>query len=232
MAGSPSSSSSSTSTEEGNRFPSEREALEEDVLKAVTSGACPSPGTASRVLKVLGTTLRSKADRFVDVSRLPRQEAGLGEKRRGASVFFPEILYRLLEDATHDGASSGGVVGWLSHGRGFRVGDKHRFAQEVLPKYFLGQTKWASFSRQLNLYGFLRITSGPDYGAYYHELFLRSRSDLHSFMRRVGKPHLMDRRKHKLADGDDPDLYAYPPVGAAVVAADSGDAPGEEPALK
>jgi hypothetical protein len=44
-------------------------------------------------------------------------------------------------------------------------------------------------------------------GAYYHELFIRHRPDLHSFMRRVGKPHLMDRRKHKLAEGDDPNFY-------------------------
>jgi hypothetical protein len=52
-------------------------------------------------------------------------------------------------------------------------------------------------------------------GAYYHELFIRPRPDLHSFMRRVGKPHLMDRRKHKLAEGDDPNFYAMPAVAEA-----------------
>jgi hypothetical protein len=102
--------------------------------------------------------------------------------------------------------------------------------------------QWSSFSRQLNLYGWLRVTSGPDYGthpfdrsalllvkvhysrphlfrflagAYYHELFIRPRPDLHSFMRRVGKPHLMDRRKHKLAEGDDPNFYGMSRVPEA-----------------
>lgn len=35
-----------------------------------------------------------------------------------------------------------------------------------------------SYQRQLSLYGFVRITSGKDRGAYYHELFLRGRPDL------------------------------------------------------
>lgn len=48
------------------------------------------------------------------------------------------------------------------------------------------QTKFTSFQRQLNFYGFQRIMcSGPDQGSYYHELFLRGRSDLCSIMIRT-----------------------------------------------
>ena len=46
-----------------------------------------------------------------------------------------------------------------------------------MPLHFR-QTKLTSFQRQLNLYGFRRITRGKDSGAYYHEFFLRGRFDL------------------------------------------------------
>ena len=41
-----------------------------------------------------------------------------------------------------------------------------------MPVYFK-QTKFASFQRQLNIYGFIRLTTGKDKGGYYHEFFLR-----------------------------------------------------------
>jgi hypothetical protein len=43
---------------------------------------------------------------------------------------------------------------------------------------FFHQTKLTSFQRQLNLYGFIRLTAGRDRGGYYHELFLQGRPDL------------------------------------------------------
>jgi hypothetical protein len=46
-----------------------------------------------------------------------------------------------------------------------------------LSRYFK-QSKLTSFQRQVNLYGFRRLTAGKDRGAYYNELFLRGRPDL------------------------------------------------------
>jgi len=182
------------------RFPSERRSL-------ALSGNCKTPADAARVVNVLGSTLRSKADPFIDAAFLP-DPGSLATKRstRGASVFFPDVLHKMLEETEKDGLSH--IVSFLPHGRAFRVHNKEKFVEMILPKYFRGQKKWSSFSRQTNIYGFARVASGPDAGSYYHELFLKSRRDLTDYMRRVGKPHGADRRTFKLAEGNDPDFYA------------------------
>jgi hypothetical protein len=51
--------------------------------------------------------------------------------------------------------------------------------------YFSEDTKLTSFQRQLNLYGFRRITKGDDHGAYFHPNFQRGRRDLISNIRRL-----------------------------------------------
>ena len=69
------------------------------------------------------------------------------------------------------------IVSWQPHGRCFLVRDNIKFVENVLPRYF-SQKKLASFQRQLNLYGFRRITAGTDKGSYYHECFLRGKEFL------------------------------------------------------
>ena len=68
------------------------------------------------------------------------------------------------------------VVGWTDDERGFKIRDADRFRETVLPKYYR-HTKLASFQRQLNLYGFKKLSHGPDMGAYFHPLFSRGSSD-------------------------------------------------------
>lgn len=82
---------------------------------------------------------------------------------------FPLKLHKMLETVAHEGNDH--IVSWQPHGRCFVVHKPQEFV-ELLPGYFkLG--KLASFQRQLNLYGFQRLTRGRDRGGYYHELFLR-----------------------------------------------------------
>lgn len=137
-------------------FPSERASLD-------LNNDCDSPRHVGRVLSLLGSTLRSKADPFIDVSTLPPPPVA-EEKRvvRGTDVFFPDTLYRMLEDAEREGLDD--VIAFLPHGRAFRVSNKELFVDKILPRYFSEQTKWSSFSRQLRLYGFLRISKGIDFG--------------------------------------------------------------------
>jgi hypothetical protein len=88
----------------------------------------------------------------------------------------------MLSSVEEDGFAS--VVSWQPHGRCFIVHKPKQFVDEVMPRYFK-QSKLTSFQRQVNLYGFRRLTAGRDRGAYYHELFLRGRPDLHKALVRI-----------------------------------------------
>jgi len=91
---------------------------------------------------------------------------------------FPEKLMEVLDRGDMDN-----IITWLPHGRAFIVRHAQQLREIVLPRFFK-QSKFMSFTRQLNLWGFKRITKGTDAGAYYHELFLRGRPRLSMLMRR------------------------------------------------
>eukprot|EP00547_Thalassionema_nitzschioides_P016336 CAMPEP_0194253940 /NCGR_PEP_ID=MMETSP0158-20130606/30970_1 /TAXON_ID=33649 /ORGANISM="Thalassionema nitzschioides, Strain L26-B" /LENGTH=464 /DNA_ID=CAMNT_0038991797 /DNA_START=166 /DNA_END=1563 /DNA_ORIENTATION=+ len=110
---------------------------------------------------------------YHDYSTVPDAIGFVRKKTGGVTQPFPEKLMEMLSKETDNPS----VVGWLPHGRAFIVRKPKLFTSEVMPKYFR-QSKLTSFQRQLNLYGFRRITQGADAGAYYHELFLRGRPQL------------------------------------------------------
>lgn len=83
---------------------------------------------------------------------------------------FPARLHYMLQELEKDGLEH--IISWRPHGRAFIVSDQEAFAKEILPLWFR-QSKYSSFQRQLNLYGFKRITSGTDKGSHYHEQFVR-----------------------------------------------------------
>lgn len=113
------------------------------------------------------------SDEWIVLRQEKQGRADWKEKRAkgGAKKKFTSQLYCMLEAV--DGTVHSLTVRWLPHGRAFAVLDKARFVQEVLPRYFPGQKEYKSFQRQLNIYGFLRLTRQDD--AYYHECFLRAR---------------------------------------------------------
>mmetsp|Transcript_14427 Transcript_14427/g.17538 ORF Transcript_14427/g.17538 Transcript_14427/m.17538 type:complete len:321 (-) Transcript_14427:241-1203(-) len=138
------------------------------------------------------------------------QSTGVKKSRRGprggVTTPFPEKLHALLEAHQYPH-----IISWQSHGRCFILRKPQDFLCGVMPKYFK-QTKLTSFQRQLNLYGFKRITSGPDKGAYYHELFLRGKPSLCSRMIRIRVKGT--RIKSAACPENEPNFYAMPPVNS------------------
>jgi hypothetical protein len=127
--------------------------------------------------------------------------------RGGILSPFPLKLHTILDSIENDGYAE--VISWQPHGRCFVIHKPKDFMEYVMPKYF-NHTKISSFQRQLNLYGFQRLTKGPDKGGYYNELFLR------------GKPFLACRIKRMRIKGTgvrarsnpnaEPDFLNMPPV--------------------
>jgi len=97
------------------------------------------------------------------------------------NISFPLKLHELLDAADMQGFNC--IVSWLPDGNSFQVHDQDRFVKEILPKFFR-QSKYKSFQRQLNLWGFQRLNKAVR-GAYQHNWFVRGKSELCSNMKRV-----------------------------------------------
>lgn len=109
---------------------------------------------------------------------------------------FPAKMHAIL---SRDDLSD--VVAWLPHGRSWRVLKPREFEVKVIPAYF-EHSKFSSFIRQANGWGFRRITQGRDRNSYYNELFLRGLPHLCKKMRRPGVSE-----KVAADPGHEPDFY-------------------------
>ncbi|CAB9523374.1 Heat stress transcription factor [Seminavis robusta] len=127
---------------------------------------------------------------------------------------FAVKLHHMLSDVEAFGES--GIVSWQPHGRCFVVRDRKAFVERILPSYFL-QSNFASFQRQLNLYGFKRLSSAQDRGGYYHELFLRGKPEFACFIQRIKRKGTGPRKPD--APENEPNFFAMPylPLSAAAV---------------
>ena len=129
-------------------------------------------------------------------------------RRVGRGCFsnpFPNMLHAILIASESEGTMD--IMSWRPHGRAFRIHKRDAFCEQILPQYFK-QSKITSFQRQLNLYGFLRISRGPDAGAYYHDYFLRGRKGLCVHIRRTKIKGT--RIKAMRNPADEPNFYRMP----------------------
>lgn len=111
------------------------------------------------------------------VTGLQPQQQQKPPKQRRARILnpFPVRLHRLLLEMEVQGKQD--IVSFTSSGRAFRIHKETEFIQAIVPRYFK-QSKLASFARQLHTYGFVRVHSGTDKGAYHHPNFQRDNPEL------------------------------------------------------
>jgi len=140
------------------------------------------------------------------IKPLPSKKTSRGGPRGGVSTPFPVKLHEMLENSTIDGHES--IVSWRPHGRAFIIFKPKEFESIIMPKYFKQQSKHTSLQRQLNLYGFTRLSSGSDVGSYYHELFLRGKSFL---LKRMVRTKVKGWRIKPASDpSSEPNFYSMP----------------------
>lgn len=77
---------------------------------------------------------------------------------------FPVKLHMILSNPEYQD-----IISWLPHGRSWRILQQKAFEDRVIPLYFR-HGRYSSFARQVNGWGFRRITHGSDYNSYYHEV--------------------------------------------------------------
>jgi len=131
----------------------------------------------------------------------------------GVTVPFPLKLHDMLEHIELNEPELAEIVSWQPHGRCFLVHKPKHFSETVLQRFFQ-QKKYASFQRQLNLYGFNRITKGPDRGSYYHELFLRGKKFL---CRGINRMKIKGTGARMASNPEaEPDFYQMIPMGESV----------------
>ena len=89
---------------------------------------------------------------------------------------FPQMVHQILEDTAKAGLEN--IVAWEEDGASFHIHKPILFNDTILPKYSKKNTKFRSFQRQLNIYGF-KMTKKS--GVYCHQLFRRGH--MHSIAR-------------------------------------------------
>ena len=134
---------------------------------------------------------------------VPTQQQGLLPKGVAQQLRFPSKLHLVLERCeyyhheqhlqrrvSHTSTSHNHEailpppILWLPDGKSFKVHDKERFVTEIMPLFF-GTQSFKTFQRNLNLWGFTRISKGPQKDVCSHPLFLKGFPAVCQSMKRI-----------------------------------------------
>jgi hypothetical protein len=141
------------------------------------------------------TTSNRKKDQTPVTQSYPRTG------KRGVPQQFPRRLYTMLDSESNhneEATSQAGkdcepVIQWSESGQAFRIIDTDKFSNDVLPKYFR-TSKFSSFQRNLNLYGFSKVRKGPDTDMYAHPSFLQGHPELLSLLKKCKHGSTSDKK--------------------------------------
>jgi hypothetical protein len=111
------------------------------------------------------------------------KQLNCASRRSSSERQFPGKLHDMMTYVEQEGLEH--IVSWIHKGRGFKVHDPQKLVK-FLPLFF-SQTKYRSFSRQLNMWHFERVTDGSCKGAFVHPYFLRGHKLLCGKMSRYSK---------------------------------------------
>jgi hypothetical protein len=136
---------------------------------------------------------------YRDYSHERKEESPKARRTGKTTQTFPMILHEILSHPEFED-----IISWLPHGRAWRIVRHKAFEERVIPLFFR-HGRYSSFARQVNGWGFRRITHGTDYNAYYHEMFLRGLPHICNKMRRLTSK---DEDRVKNEDAPTPDFYA------------------------
>jgi hypothetical protein len=110
------------------------------------------------------------------ISKNINKKIKIKTKRKRPPV-FPKKLYNLLENAETEGYDH--LIRWSADGQSFKIHDNGRDKAIIaILKQNFNQTRFKSFLRQLQLYGFERQFTGQSRGECSHPMFVRGRIDL------------------------------------------------------
>lgn len=151
-----------------NKDPTANESLPENKemsVDAIPANVPELPKEEDAIATADAKSVESTSDKYRDFSKVANEHDEFGkEEPPGKEPPFPVKLHRILSNPEYSD-----MISWLPHGRSWRVLKPKAFEEKVIPLYFR-HAKYASFMRQVNGWGFKRMTQGPDHNSYYHEV--------------------------------------------------------------
>ena len=158
------------------------EAMAASVLVGLTKRAAEAPAAAAtkkkkqrkepepdfpvqpKTLQVVHAPRGTMNHTYRDMSVVPAKEGEALLPGKIEDMSFSQKVHYILSQDEYSK-----WIGWLPHGRAFKVFVPVFFERNICEKFF-GHKRYSSFLRQLNNHGFKHVTKGEDRNAYYHEV--------------------------------------------------------------